>query len=223
MRREPSSLLRLVPGLLLAGAAAAAALGGCGSRGPLDEATNVVADAAPEAAPPIEAGPEAAPPVADAGREAGPVACGLCVATTCGDEILACIQSAECRAVLQCVGTTCLGGGGGGNGGGGLNPLCLFQCAGNDPSGALGVLSIFQCVTGKCGEDCSSLLGGLGGLGGGGGGGGGKGGGKGGNGGGDNGNGSSPEAFRELFSPWPELFSTAPANAPSFEAARPER
>ncbi|MDF2692377.1 MAG: hypothetical protein K0S65_760 [Labilithrix sp.] len=196
MRREPSSLPRLVAGLVLAGVSTMAVLGGCGSRGPLDDATNAVADAAPEATvtTSIDAGPEATPPVADAGRDAGPVACGLCVITNCGDTILSCLQADACRGVFQCVATTCLGSGGGG----GLNPLCLFQCAGDDPSGALGVLSVFQCITGGCGGECGGLLGGLGGLGGGGGGGGG-------------GMDGAPE-FREIFSPWPELLSPAPGH-----------
>ncbi|MBX3212261.1 MAG: hypothetical protein KF850_09535 [Labilithrix sp.] len=202
MRREPSSLARLVLGSFLAGATALVAGGGCGSRGPLDEATNVTLDAAPEAEPaPLDAAPEAEPP-RDAGREAGPVACGICVIRTCGDTILSCIQSESCRAVFQCVASTCLGGGGG------LDPMCLFQCAGQDPAGALGVLSVFQCITGQCGADCGSLLGGLGGLGGSSGGGS-SGGGS--SGGGSSGNGApaelSPEAFEALFSPWPELFT----------------
>lgn len=189
-------------------------LGGCGSRGPLDEATNVVLDAAPEAEPElIDAGVEAEAPARDAGREGGPVACGVCVLTTCGDKILACIQSEGCRAVFQCVASTCLGGNGGGNGGG-LNPVCLFQCAGEDPAGALAVLGVFQCITGECGADCGSLLGGLGGLGGAGGNGG-----NGGNG-GKAGNGKGmPEGLQEIFSPWPELFTPVPDLRPSTPVA----
>ncbi|MBX3206122.1 MAG: hypothetical protein KF764_13715 [Labilithrix sp.] len=214
MRREPSSLARLIAGLFVAGASAMVALGGCGSRGPLDEATNVTLDAAPEAEPaPVDAAPDADPPVRDAGREAGPVACGICVLTTCGDTILSCIQSEGCRAVFQCVASTCLGGGGG------LDPLCLFQCAGQDPTGALGVLSVFQCITGQCGADCGSLLGGLGGLGGGGSSSGGSSGG--GSSSGGNGGKGAPEAFHELFSPWPELFSPAPIDGPPGGAGAP--
>ena len=203
MRREPSSLPRLVAGLVFAGAAATAALGGCGSRGPLDEATSVTLDAAPEAEAIVDATVEetdALTPDA-ARRDAGPVACGLCVIGSCGDMLLSCIQSEGCRGVFQCVATECLAGGGG------VNPLCLFQCAGDDPAGALAVLSVFQCVTGQCGDVCSSLLGGLGGLPGGGGGG--VGGGGGGGGGGGDGLPAAPEAFRELFSPWPELLTPA--------------
>ncbi len=177
-------------------------LGGCGSRGPLDEATNVVVDAGPEAeAELIDAAVEAETPVHDGGREGGPVACGVCVLTTCGDQILACIQSDSCRAVFQCVATTCLGG----NGGGGLNPACLFQCAGEDPAGALAVLGVFQCITGECGADCGSVLGGLGGLPGSGGNGG-----KGGNGGNGGKGKEMPDGIREIFSPWPELFTPVP-------------
>jgi hypothetical protein len=179
-----------------------AALGGCGSRGPLDEATSVTLDATPEAEVVVDAAStEADAPAPDAGRrDAGPVACGLCVISSCGDVILSCIQSDACRGVFQCVATECLAGGGGG--GGGVNPLCLFQCAGDDPSGALGVLSVFQCVTGQCGDVCSSLLGGLGGLPG-------LPGGGGGGGGGGDGVPEAPDAFRELFSPWPELLTPA--------------
>jgi len=209
MRRQPS-FARLAAGPLLAGAGAVtAALGGCGSRGPLDDATNVTLDAAPEAEPTVEASiveEAAAPQATDAGRrDAGPVACGLCVISTCGDMILSCIQSEACRAVFQCVATTCLAGGGSG-GGGGLDPVCLFQCAGQDPSGALGVLSVFQCITGECGADCGSVLGGLGG---------GLGGDKGPGGGGKGpGGDGAPESLRELFSPWPELFTPATGITP---------
>jgi hypothetical protein len=89
---------------------------------------------------------------------------------------------------------------------------CLLQCAGEDPAGALGMLSIVKCITGQCGQDCGSVLGGLGGLGGFGG--------SGGSSSGGGGKGSSPEAFREIFSPWPELFSpaTQPARASRSEA-----
>src|SRR5690349_10863129 len=94
MRREPSSPLRFVAGLLLAGLPATAALGGCGSRGPLDEATSVTADAAVEAEVVVDATAADADAPPDAGpRDAGPVACGLCVISSCGDTILSCIQA----------------------------------------------------------------------------------------------------------------------------------
>lgn len=191
MRRQPCSLPRMLTCLFLAGAFATVALVGCGSRGPLDDdATSVTLDAAVDSEPIVDAATEDG--LSDAGRrrDAGPVACGMCVISTCGDMILSCLQSAACRSVFQCVATNCLGGGGGGGGGGGLSPLCMFECAGDDPSGALGVRSIFRCITGPCGADCGSVLGGLGG------GGGGRGGAKG-----------LPGAFREIFSPWPELSS----------------
>jgi hypothetical protein len=104
----------------------------------------------------------------------------------CGQTALQCVQSTSCRTVFQCVATTCLSGG--------LNPQCLFKCAGSDPSGALAALSVFTCVTGSCGSDCTAVLGALGGLGGGGGfgGGGGK---------------REQREFEQLFSPWPELLT----------------
>jgi hypothetical protein len=70
------------------------------------------------------------------------------------------------------------------------------------------VLGIFQCVTGKCGDDCGALLGGL--LGGGGFPGGGGGGFPGGGGGGSSGGGGkqytpAQREFAKAFSQWPEL------------------
>lgn len=165
MRRDPS--LSKAPGISLAGRAFAAALGtavvvaallsGCGSRGPLDDSS--VLDAGLEAEVGTEAAVEAAAVPIDASPEGGGgvVACGTCILSTCGQKLLGCIQSAACRRVLQCVATQCLGR----DSAGGLNPRCLFDCAGTDAQGALEVVEIFQCVTGECGSDCSSLLGAL--------------------------------------------------------------
>jgi hypothetical protein len=125
----------------------------------------------------------------------------MCLVGQCSPAILACIQSPGCISAFQCVVTDCLGGGGGGGGAGGVNPLCLFKCAQGDPAGALQVLQIFQCVTGKCGTDCSSVLGGLlgGGLPGGGGGGGTK------TDAGKNLMSPAQQQFTRAFSAWPEL------------------
>lgn len=149
-------------------------------------------DASVEAAPTTE--DAASPAIDEAPRDAGPVACGLCVISSCGDTILSCLQSDGCRGVFQCVATDCLASGG-------LDPLCLFQCAGDDPTGVRDALSVFQCVTGSCGDVCSTLLGRLGGLG--------DQGGREDRGdrGGDDG---APDALRELFAPWPALLSRPP-------------
>lgn len=188
----------------------AASIGGCGSRGPLDDSpfvtgsdASIATDAGPESSQ-VDAALDAS--AVDAGGGSA-VACGICVISTCGSTILSCVQDEACRAVFQCVATTCLGGG---SGGGGLDSTCLFKCAGNDPAGALGVLSTFQCLTGDCGTDCRSVLDGLGRLlpggsvpGGGGPGGGGR----------DERESVDPRAFAEVFAPWPELFSPSKPNS----------
>ncbi|HVH47100.1 MAG TPA: hypothetical protein VM925_32380 [Labilithrix sp.] len=203
MRREPFSFAPL--GALLLGASVTVALGACGSRSPLDtEATNVsTSDAAADEGRPSSAdatAPEAAKPPVDAGRDAtaSAISCGTCVLTTCGSKILGCLQSEPCRAVFQCVTTTCLASGGD------VDPICLFQCAKDDPAGALGVLAVFDCITKDCGADCGALLGGLGGIPGGG-----KQGasGKAGN---HEAEGAESETLREILSPWPALFSRDP-------------
>lgn len=187
----------------------------CGSRGPLDD--EPVADASVADVQSADVSVEAEPPPVDAskpldaGRESGTIIdCGVCLIGQCSPAILACIQSPGCISAFQCVVTDCLGAGGGGAGG--VNPLCLFKCAQGDPAGALQVLQIFQCVTGECGADCSSVLGGLlgGGLPGGGGfpGGGGGGGTKkdaGTKDGGKNLMSPAQQSFARAFSAWPEL------------------
>jgi hypothetical protein len=198
----------------------------CGARGPLDDtgpldgATTAdvgtvddatTADAAPET-------PDApAPPVKDAAPEAGSIiGCGTCLIGQCSQGILACAQDAACAKTFQCVVTTCLSSGT-------PDPACLFKCASGDLSGALKLFTIFQCVTGKCGADCNSVLGGL--LGGGGGGGGvGGGGGGGGKGGGGKGGGGGPPPKSEatLMTPfgqavslgYPQLLRSAPSALP---------
>jgi hypothetical protein len=170
---------------LLAISCTAAILIACGSRGPLDDTGAGVAsqDASADALANVDAQSlvDAAVPV-----EAGPLQCAGCVLTTCGQSIVSCLGDSACLGVFQCITTTCLGlgavtdagrrdGGGGGGGGlggllggggSGLNVSCLLGCAGKNPAGAIAVLGIFSCVTGTCGGQCGSLLGGLGNLGG---------------------------------------------------------
>src|SRR5438105_1146340 len=97
MRRAPVSLPTSVPfaltKILTAGAVIGVTttlvLGGCGSRGPLDDGTNPNgsgtgnADAEADAATAIDAAPEAATPTVDAGREASAIGCGICVIGQC--------------------------------------------------------------------------------------------------------------------------------------------
>jgi hypothetical protein len=149
----------------------AAALGACGSRGPLDDDIILVspdsgvidsggtdAISVVDSAPPVDA----APPPVDAGT--GLIQCGTCVASQCGTDVTTCLTDPACTAIIQCVGTTCLGGlGGGGGGGGGIDPSCFLTCASSGGSGAGEALGIFQCITGDCGQACGGLLGGLGG------------------------------------------------------------
>jgi len=155
----------------------AAVLGACGSRGPLDDGITTstdsgIQDAALDQQVVVDS---ALPPVVDSGFDAGTglIQCGTCVAQQCGGTVTACLADASCRAVFQCVATTCfglggLGGEGGGGGGGGINPSCLLGCTGSGGSGVGEALGVFQCITGDCGNACGGLLGGLGGLGGGG-------------------------------------------------------
>jgi hypothetical protein len=89
------------------------------------------------------------------------IQCGTCVTQQCGTDVLTCLTDPACQTILQCVGTTCLGGGGG------FDPSCLLTCSGSGGTGVGEALGIFQCITGSCGNACGGLLGGLGGLGGG--------------------------------------------------------
>jgi len=152
-------------------------LAACGSRGPLDlgpglgngETPDASADVAVDQAAADASDAAADAPghdaAADAPGEASLIDCGSCVATTCGQDIVACLTDTKCRDVLTCVAQTCLGGGGGS---GGFDPQCIFTCANGDTAAIGTLVSIFTCVTQKCGPDCGSVLGGLGGLGGGG-------------------------------------------------------
>lgn len=144
-----------------------AATPGCGARSPLDDTPwdaglEATVDAPVEAAPELDAAVEAA---ADA-QPPGLVACGQCLIGQCQQPVVACIQEPACQQAVQCIATSCLAGGS-------LDLGCIANCGKGNPQGALAALSIFQCVTQTCGEDCTTviggLLGGLGGLGGGGG------------------------------------------------------
>ncbi len=162
---------RIVACIALASIASLAAAA-CGARGPLDDSPfgadsgigTGELDAAPEAAPVVDAAPEAAP--VDAGHDATIIDCVQCISNDCSMPIFQCIQSQPCQQAFACVAQMCLGGGGAG----GLDPGCLLKCASGNATGALQVLQVFMCVTGTCGPDCATLLGGLAGLGGGGGG-----------------------------------------------------
>jgi hypothetical protein len=157
-----ASTVRAVGSLCFASLLAAA----CGSRGPLDSdgvigATDASVEAAPTSTTTVpDAGPDARtgpdlPPIVD---------CGICLIGECGQPILSCVGNAPCQRAFQCVITEC---------GGSFSGSCVLQCAAKEQQGALQLLGILQCVTGKCGADCTDLLGGLGGLGGSGGSGGG--------------------------------------------------
>lgn len=200
-----ASTVRALGSLCFASLLAAA----CGSRGPLDSDGVVdVADASVDASPTTtstvpEAGPDARP-----GPDLPPIVdCGICLVGECSQPILSCIANASCQRAFQCVITEC---------GGNFSGSCVLQCAAKEQQGALQLLGILQCVTGKCGDDCTDVLGGLGGLGGSGSGGGGgtppptRDGGR---------PGFSPEgasgardnraAVERAFSAWPELLTPA--------------
>lgn len=161
-RSRHSAADRLLPALLPALAAVAVTAAACGSRGPLDD-TPYGGGAGPDASTSADASPTPTPiplPL-DGGADGrtGPdlppiVDCGLCLASECGQPILACVTNPTCQQAFQCVLTTC---------GAALDPACILGCAKTSPAGALQLLSIFQCVTGKCGPDCGEVLGQLGG------------------------------------------------------------
>ncbi len=179
MARPPFFSRRLFVGSALASAAVVCA---CGSRGPLDVVVveQVPADAAADAhheagldatADVTEAAAMDAPPdIVDAppdtmmmGFDAGPLGnCGICLAQSCGSQLLTCVTSSGCTAALQCVATTCLTGGN-------PDPTCFLGCA-SDSTTQMQLLSVVGCILGNC-SSCLGALSGLGGLGGGGGGG----------------------------------------------------
>lgn len=157
-----TTLRRFLVGLVPVTATLLVTVGGCGGRGPLDEATNVVAEESDsgteETATDASDDVDASAP-AETTEDAGVLACGACILGRCEGSLFSCIRSSSCRSVFQCVSSTCLGGGG-------LETSCLFQCAQGDPAGALEALSVLQCVQNQCGDRCSSWLGGLGNFGG---------------------------------------------------------
>ncbi len=175
---------RFVVGTSLAGVALVCA---CGSRGPLD-VTIVEEGPAPDAATDasIDARAEASHDASDGGGDVstdarvdaleaaadtsmpfdgGPlVNCGICLAQSCGSQLLTCITSSGCTTALQCVASMCLTGGT-------PNLQCFAGCTNGDQTTEMQLLALLGCVIGSC-PGCTSALSGLGGLGGGGGGGG---------------------------------------------------
>lgn len=128
----------------------------CGSRGPLD--ISGLYETADSGADSMQADSGVADAGADTASDSGQPAinCALCVGQQCNQQLLQCLQSAPCRAILQCAVQKCLGMGGG------FNPTCLAQC-GTDFQALAQVLSVVTCVTGKCGDQCLGLLGQMGG------------------------------------------------------------
>jgi hypothetical protein len=134
---------------------------GCGARGPLDD-TPYDAGSDVTVVTVVDAAPEAAEEAAvDASRPPTLATCGQCLFDQCGAPVLACAQSQGCRATVQCIATTCVSSGA-------PDLPCILKCAASS-GGLEPALGVFTCVTNTCGEDCTSVLGGL--LGGGGGGG----------------------------------------------------
>ncbi len=164
------SLLRRSLAPVVVAASSLVSLVACGSRGPLDIEVieyNGDAGATVDGADLDGAGGDAlngdakSDAVGDAGPDGNPlINCGQCVAQNCGQQVIACVTDPSCRTTLQCVIQMCLGGTGG------VNVQCALMCGGGD-IGKLGpILGVFTCITGKCGADCASALGGLGGGGG---------------------------------------------------------
>jgi predicted small lipoprotein YifL len=151
----------------------------CGSRGPLDvviedQSRDAGADgAAIDAA--LDAAPDGPGDASDGASEAGPpgmdgglLACGTCVAQSCGQQLFACFQNTSCQQTLTCAAQKCLSGGT-------PNLQCVLGCANGDQAALLQLYGVFMCITGTCGSQCVGVLGGLaggagGGVGGGGGG-----------------------------------------------------
>src|SRR3984957_11035802 len=79
----------------------------------------------------------------DSGRPAfdgGPIVnCGTCVAQSCGQQLLTCIESTTCRTALQCVVTTCLTGGT-------PDPSCAEGCANGDITVLGQLIGAFTCI-----------------------------------------------------------------------------
>lgn len=148
----------------------------CGSRGPLD----VVVDEQPSDAgadgtaidAALDAGPDGPGDASDGAADAAPpgmdgglLACGTCVAQSCGQQLFACFQNPSCQQTLTCAVQMCFSGGA-------PNVQCVLGCAKGDQAALLQLYGVFMCITGSCGSQCVGVLGGLGGGAGGGGGGG---------------------------------------------------
>jgi hypothetical protein len=156
------------------GALAVVALGACGSRGSLDydivqvvaagdDASTETPDAdVPDTNATIDVNvPDTNVPVdtgVDAPVEASVINCGLCVATSCGSDIVACLTDTTCQQTLTCAVQTCLTGG--------IDLQCFLGCANGNSASLAQLITMFQCITQTCGPQCTSVLGGLGGSGG---------------------------------------------------------
>jgi len=154
----------------------------CGSRGPLDVVIEeqpadagddaAVLDAAPDgpgdgaadAADASDGDADAAP-----GMDAGLLACGTCVAQSCGQQLFTCLTNSACQQTLTCAVQKCLAGGA-------PDLQCLQGCANGNTQAFMQFVGVFTCIIGNCGTQCTGVLGGLGGGPGGGGGSGGSGG-----------------------------------------------
>lgn len=176
VRRAATAALFAVPLALVA----------CGSRGPLDVVVaeqpadagddGTVVDAAPDgpgdgaadAADASDGAADAAPRM-----DAGLLACGTCVAQSCGQPIFMCFTNPTCQQTLTCAVQKCFAGGM-------PDPQCVLGCANGNPQALVQLYAVFQCILSNCGAPCMGVLGGLGGGPSGGGGGGGGGGGSGG-------------------------------------------
>ena len=175
-------LVRLLVGASLIGAALVCA---CGSRGPLDV---TIVEEAPATDASVDARAEAGHDASDGGGDAVSTDalvdaleaaadtsmpfdagilpdCAICLAQSCGSQLLTCITSSGCTTALQCVASMCLTGGT-------PNLQCFAGCTNGDQTTEMQLLGLLGCVIGSC-PGCTSALSGLGGLGGGGGGGGG--------------------------------------------------
>jgi hypothetical protein len=152
----------------------------CGARGPLDitvieetpgdasvdVVTADVAAEASEASDVADARPDRGTGIPGL-PDSGIVACGACVVESCGQDLITCITSTDCRAALQCIATTCLASGT-------PDPSCIAGCS-TDPAALGQAITGLTCIITSCGSECTSVIAGL--TGGGGGTGGGMGGG----------------------------------------------
>lgn len=137
----------------------------CGSRGPLDDSPSDFGQDASlglDGASPNDASAnkDATPTPVDAGlpdTSPSPLACAQCVGQSCGMQVSTCLQDTACRNLLTCAAQKCAGMGGN------FDPKCVAQCANNDFGAIQKAFAVIQCISGKCGNQCLALLGGLGG------------------------------------------------------------